>query len=71
MLCLPLQVGGRLLKYSYHIARVSSWVEMRMRAALTKNMVFPGGTVVWGGRVDRDVGWRSRRVGWCSRRTGF
>lgn len=36
------QVGGRLLKYRYATARVSSWIEMRMRAALTKNMVFPG-----------------------------
>ncbi|PSC69319.1 peptidase zinc-dependent, partial [Micractinium conductrix] len=32
-----------LLKYSYHIARVSNWVEQRMRAALTKTVVFPGG----------------------------
>ena len=37
-----LQLAGRLLKYSYHMARVSSWIEHRMRAALTKNMVFPG-----------------------------
>lgn len=40
-----LQLAGRLLKYSYHIARVSSWIEQRMRAALTKTMVFPGGWV--------------------------
>ena len=38
--CLP-QLGGRLLKYSYHIARVSSWIEHRMRAAITKTMVRP------------------------------
>lgn len=37
-----LQLAGRLLKYSYHIARVSSWVEQRMRLAVTKNIVFPG-----------------------------
>jgi hypothetical protein len=36
------QMAGRLLKYSYHIARVSSWIEERVRAALTKNIVFPG-----------------------------
>ncbi len=35
----PLQLAGRLLKYSYHIARVSSWIEQRMRAAITKTMV--------------------------------
>lgn len=38
----PPQLAGRLLKYSYHIARVSSWIESRMRAAMTKNIVFPG-----------------------------
>jgi chemotaxis protein histidine kinase CheA len=37
------ELAGRLLKYSYHIARVSSWIEQRMRAAITKTMVFPGG----------------------------
>ncbi|PSC67117.1 testis-expressed sequence 2 -like [Micractinium conductrix] len=37
------ELAGRLLKYSYHIARVSNWVEQRMRAALTKTVVFPGG----------------------------
>lgn len=40
MPCLP-QLAGRLLKYSYHIARVSSWIEHRMRAAITKTMVRP------------------------------
>ena len=41
--CSPaLQLAGRLLKYSYHIARVSHWIEQRMRAAITRNMVFPG-----------------------------
>ena len=45
------EVGGRLLKYSYHIARASSWIEQRMRRAITRNMVFPGagalGPLVW------------------------
>jgi hypothetical protein len=42
--CQPgLQLAGRFLKYSYHIARVSSWIEQRMRNAITKNIVFPGG----------------------------
>ncbi|GAB4822481.1 hypothetical protein N2152v2_009527 [Parachlorella kessleri] len=36
------ELAGRLLKYSYHIAKVSSWIENLMRKALTKNMVFPG-----------------------------
>lgn len=37
-----LQLAGRLLKYSYHVARVSNWIEQRLRAAITRNMVFPG-----------------------------
>ncbi|KAL4449510.1 hypothetical protein ABPG77_007154 [Micractinium sp. CCAP 211/92] len=37
------ELAGRLLKYSYHVARVSHWIEQRMRAAITRNMVFPGG----------------------------
>ena len=38
------QMAGRVIKYGAHMARVSSWIEHRMRAAITKNMVFPGGS---------------------------
>ncbi|KAL6768666.1 hypothetical protein ACKKBF_B15705 [Auxenochlorella protothecoides x Auxenochlorella symbiontica] len=37
------QLGSRLLKYSAHVARVSSLIEQRVRMAFTRNIVFPGG----------------------------
>ena len=37
-----LQVSSRVFKYSYHIARVSAWIEQRVRASISKNSVYPG-----------------------------
>ncbi len=39
-----LQVAGRMLKYSYYIARVSHFIASKMQSAVTKNMVFPSCT---------------------------
>ena len=51
ILCYPklslqfaLQVAGRMLKYSYYIARVSHFIASKMQSAVTKNMVFPSCT---------------------------
>lgn len=37
-----MQVNSRLIRRGYAIARVSAWVEGRLRAAIAKNSVFPG-----------------------------
>lgn len=36
-----LQVGGRLLKYSYQAGRVSQWIASKLQSSIIKNMVFP------------------------------
>lgn len=37
------QLGTRLLKYAYHAARASAWIQARMELAFRKNLVFPCG----------------------------
>lgn len=37
-----LQVAGRMVKYSYYIARISSFIASKMQSSMSKNMVFPG-----------------------------
>ena len=39
--CLLLQVAGRMVKYSYYIARISSFIASKMQSSMSKNMVFP------------------------------
>ena len=36
-----LQVAGRMVKYSYYIARISSFIASNMQSSVTKNLVFP------------------------------
>ena len=36
-----LQVAGRMVKYSYYIARISSFIASKMQSSVTKNLVFP------------------------------
>ena len=38
---MPMQVGGRLLKYSYQAGRVSQWIASKLQSSVAKNMVFP------------------------------
>lgn len=40
-ICTSLQVGGRLLKYSYQAGRVSQWIASKLQSSIIKNMVFP------------------------------
>lgn len=35
------QVAGRMVKYSYYIARISSFIASKMQSSVTKNLVFP------------------------------
>ena len=39
--CVALQVAGRMVKYSYYIARISSFIASKMQSSVTKNLVFP------------------------------
>ena len=41
MACIGLQVAGRMVKYSYYIARISSFIASKMQSSVTKNLVFP------------------------------
>ncbi|KAL0038199.1 hypothetical protein WJX79_007719 [Trebouxia sp. C0005] len=34
-------VAGRMVKYSYYIARISSFIASKMQSSVTKNLVFP------------------------------
>jgi len=36
-----LQVAGRMVKYSYYIARISSFIASKMQSSVTMNLVFP------------------------------
>jgi hypothetical protein len=35
------QVNNRMLKYAHQAARVSQWIESKLKGAITKNMVLP------------------------------